>query len=100
MLSGIVVNAGIYVTTAYKQLGGMQRTSPKGRVGAYVRAFRYKAVPISLTVLSTVLGLLPFLSDGPKEVFWFDFAVGTISGLAFSILALVLLLPVFVVKRA
>ena len=26
MLSGIVVNAGIYVTTAYKQLGGMQRT--------------------------------------------------------------------------
>ena len=100
MLSGIVVNAGIYVTTAYKQLGGMQKPSPMARVSTYVRAFRYKAVPISLTVLSTVLGLLPFLSDGPKEVFWFDFAVGTISGLAFSILALVLLLPVFVVKRA
>ena len=100
MLSGIVVNAGIYVITAYKQLGGVQKPSPMARVSTYVRAFRYKAVPISLTVLSTVLGLLPFLSDGPQEVFWFDFAVGTISGLVFSLLALVFLLPVFVVKRA
>lgn len=100
MLCGIVVNAGIYVITAYKQIGGMEKTSRTGRIRAYARAFRYKVVPISLTVLSTVLGLLPFLSDGPQEVFWFDFAVGTISGLVFSVLALIFLLPVFVVKKA
>ena len=99
MLCGVVVNAGIYVIAAYKQFGGVKKASPEGRVRTYVRAFRYKAVPISLTVLSTVLGLLPFLSDGPQEVFWFDFAVGTVSGLAFSVLALLFVFPAFVVKR-
>jgi len=62
----------------------------------YIRAFNNKIVPISLTVVSTVLGLIPFLMDGPDEVFWFAFAVGTISGLLFSLLALVFVMPVFV----
>ena len=53
----------------------------------------------SLTIVSTVLGLLPFLSDGPEEVFWFDFAIGTIAGMAFSVLALILVLPVFCIKK-
>ena len=44
---------------------------------AYVRAFGRKIHPIMLTVISTILGLVPFLTDGPEEVFWFDFAVGT-----------------------
>jgi hypothetical protein len=34
--------------------------------------------------------------DGPDEVFWFAFAVGTISGLVFSLLALVFVMPVWV----
>ena len=58
-----------------------------------------KIIPILLTTVSTILGLLPFLSDGPKEVFWFDFAVGTISGMAFSLLAIILVLPVFALRR-
>lgn len=33
------------------------------------------------------------------EVFWFDFAAGTIGGLLFSLVALVLFLPVFAVKK-
>jgi len=56
-------------------------------------------VPIFLTVVSTALGLALFLSDGPEEVFWFDFAAGTIGGLLFSLIVLVLFLPVFAVKR-
>lgn len=56
-------------------------------------------MPILLTVVSTALGLAPFLPDGPEEVFWFDFAAGTIGGLLFSLIALVLFLPVFAVKR-
>lgn len=56
-------------------------------------------MPIFLTVVSTALGLALFLSDGPEEVFWFDFAAGTIGGLLFSLIALVLFLPVFAVKR-
>ncbi|MCI6329102.1 MAG: hypothetical protein MR793_10730 [Bacteroidales bacterium] len=45
--------------------------------------------------LGLVLGLIPFLTDGPSEVFWFDFAAGTISGMLFSVLAMVFVLPVF-----
>lgn len=87
MLSGITVNAGIYLVSEWRANG------------SYLRAFSRKICPISLTILSTVLGLIPFLFDGPGEVFWFAFSVGTISGLFFSILALALYLPIFANKR-
>ena len=92
MLCGITVNAGIYLVSEYLHQPG---SSP---VRSYVRAFNHKIVPISLTVLSTILGLIPFLFDGPRGVFWFAFAVGTIAGMVFSILALVFFLPVFALK--
>ena len=53
-----------------------------------------------MTILSTVLGLIPFLTDGPEEVFWFDFAVGTIGGMLFSVIALVFVLPVFLLDKS
>ena len=96
MLSGLVVNAGIYILHEYR---GMSGVSDGGTVGKksplqlYIRAFNHKTVPISLTVVSTVLGLIPFLMDGTNEVFWFAFAVGTMSGLLFSLLALVFVMP-------
>ena len=64
----------------------------------YVKAYNHKINPIMLTISSTVLGLLPFLSDGPEEVFWFDFAIGTISGMVFSVIALIFILPAFVIR--
>lgn len=82
MLSGITVNAGIYLISEWLSCC------------SYLHAFSRKIRPISLTILSTVLGLIPFLFDGPGEVFWFAFAVGTIAGLVFSVLALLLWLPV------
>ena len=39
------------------------------------------------------------LSDGPSEVFWFDLAIGTISGLLFSVVALLVFFPVFALRR-
>ena len=73
---------------------------PKERaLSSYLRAFSRKIQPISLTILSTVLGLVPFLFDGPGEVFWFAFAIGTIAGLLFSVLALLFWLPVFALRR-
>lgn len=86
MLCGIVVNAGIYIVLTYKEKG-------------YLKAFSLKITPITLTIISTVLGLIPFLTDGPQEVFWFDFAIGTIGGMAFSAVAVIFLLPVFVVRK-
>ena len=35
-----------------------------------------------LTVMSTVLGLVPFLTGGEDSAFWFSLAVGTMGGLS------------------
>ena len=87
MLSGIVVNAGIYLVTTYQETQD------------YIKAFSRKIIPISLTIISTILGLLPFLSDGPEEVFWFDFAIGTIAGMVFSVIAIIFILPIFSISK-
>ena len=101
MLCGIVVNAGIYLITTYKTLSGnfADRKIHRKSINVYLKAYNHKINPIMLTIISTILGLLPFLSDGPKEVFWFDFAIGTISGLLFSLLALLFYLPVFALRK-
>ncbi|MBR7158002.1 MAG: efflux RND transporter permease subunit, partial [Bacteroidales bacterium] len=92
MVAGIVVNAGIYIVNEYR----VQMTEKRYRgVNLFVRAFNHKIIPILLTVLSTVLGLIPFLMDGPSEVFWFAFALGTMGGLLFSLVALVIFMPIW-----
>ncbi|MBQ7811633.1 MAG: efflux RND transporter permease subunit [Bacteroidales bacterium] len=98
MLSGIVVNAGIYLIHSYMSVSNESGVIVRYGIRSYLKAFSRKFRPILLTIISTVLGLIPFLTDGPEEVFWFDFAVGTISGMLFSIIAVVLVLPVFVVR--
>ena len=85
MLAGLVVNAGIYIVQEWR-LQVPQRRS-------FTKAFNHKIVPTLLTILSTALGLIPFLFDGPDEVFWYAFALGTIGGLLFSLIALVFFLP-------
>ncbi len=97
MLSGITVNAGIYLVFEYLQTCHSERN--EGSIRTYVRAFNHKIVPISLTILSTILGLVPFLFDGPKEVFWFAFAIGTIAGMILSIIALTVFLPVLWIRQ-
>lgn len=90
MLSGITVNAGIYLISEWRDTQGT-----RDNISRYCRAFNLKIWPIGLTVISTILGLIPFLFDGPSEVFWFSFAIGTIAGLLFSVFALVFYLPIF-----
>ncbi len=94
MLSGISVNAGIYIMNQYNLLKKNMRYN-KSSIDLYIKAFNLKIVPILLTVLSTVLGLVPFLFDGKNEVFWFAFAVGTMGGLLFSVLGILIFLPVW-----
>ena len=76
------------------------RTSRKRGISLYLKAFNHKIIPISLTILSSVLGLVPFLYDGPEEVFWFAFAVAAISGTLFSVVALLVYLPLFLPMRS
>lgn len=103
MLSGIVVNAGIYLVNEYSGRRELRkargRTLDGTKTRDYVRAFNHKIHPIMLTIVSTVMGLVPFLFDGPSEVFWFPFAIGTISGMVLSVIALLFYMPIFCFKE-
>jgi len=94
MLSGISVNAGIYVINQYNLLR-RKGEGIKSPIPFYIKAYNHKIIPILLTIISTILGLTPFLIDGRNEVFWFSFAVGTMGGLLFSIIGIVFILPVW-----
>jgi len=93
MLCGIVVNAGIYIVSEHRTV---MLHSHKNPLKSYVTAYNRKIIPTLLTIISTVLGLIPFLFDGTDEVFWFAFAVGVMGGMLFSIIALVFIMPVFI----
>lgn len=91
LLCGITVNSSIYVVNEYRNLKG------SGILRKYLKAFNIKIIPILLTVLSTALGFIPFMC-GEKEGFWFPLAVGTIGGLVFSLIGIVLFLPAFCLR--
>jgi multidrug efflux pump subunit AcrB len=91
LLSGLVVNAAIYIINDFNNL--TNRMNKPVSIRTYLKAFNQKIVAITLTILSTVLGLIPFVLGGQKEVFWFAFAVGAMGGLIFSMVAIILYLP-------
>lgn len=93
LLSGLTVNSALYILN---DLNNVRQNSPDmNALNQYIHAFRQKIIPIGLTIFSTVLGLIPFLYGGKKEVFWFSLAIGTIGGLLFSLFALIVFLPLF-----
>ena len=92
LLAGIVVNSGLYIVNDYNNF---RRERPGGDgMRLYLKAYNHKIIPVFLTVISTILGLLPFVWQGQREVFWFAFAVGAMGGLLFSVLAVIVWLPV------
>lgn len=95
LLSGLTVNGGIYIVNEYQNICrriGSKSTSNLIRL--YVQAYNHKIIAVMLTILSTVLGLIPFLIDGKEEPFWFSFAVGSAGGLLFSVIAIVFIMPI------
>ncbi len=101
LLCGIVVNAGLYIINDYNNFCRVKGVRNSLRI--YMKAFNHKIIPIFLTIISTVLGLVPFIWSGQKEVFWFAFAAGSMGGLIFSIVAVIIYLPLFLqfnIKRS
>jgi multidrug efflux pump subunit AcrB len=94
LLCGIVVNSGLYIINDYNNFSRAKGVRNNFRM--YLKAFNHKIIPIFLTIASTVLGLVPFVWSGQKEVFWFAFAVGAMGGIIFSIIALVIFLPIMI----
>ena len=97
LLCGITVNASIYILNEYNQI--RQRKPLMSPYKAYLKAWNAKITPIFLTVVSTILGFIPFMLGPAKEAFWFPLAAGTIGGLAMSILGIFLYLPLFTLKK-
>lgn len=97
LLAGITVNAAIYLLNEYNSL--RQSCAYTAPVRLYIKSFRVKIVPIMLTVLSTILGFIPFIIGETKESFWYPLAIGTMGGLVMSILALLVIFPIFVLPK-
>lgn len=91
LLSGITVNASIYILNDYNNL---RKTCRMSRMDTYKKAFNSKITSIMLTILSTILGFVPFII-GTKEAFWYPLAIGTIGGLLMSLVGIYFFLPVF-----
>lgn len=97
LLSGITVNASIFILDQFNKLIKSQPLTDK--LTLYMIAFKQKIFPILLTVLSTILGFIPFVIGGQNEVFWFALAVGTIGGLIFSLIGILFFLPLFALNK-
>lgn len=93
MMCGIVVNAAIYLVSEFQTVSQHSRQSALQR---YIKAYHRKIIPTLLTILSTVLGMLPFLFNGKADEFWYSFAAGIVGSMLFSIIGLVWILPVFI----
>lgn len=97
LTGGLAVNGMIFVLDYYNQL---TRNKPGiNEFKCFLEAVNRKILPILLTVISTVAGMLPFLFEGKNESFWPALATGIIGGLVFSIPVLIFLLPVLLIKR-
>lgn len=96
LLTGITVNSAIYLINDFNTIIKYRNISHSE---AYLNAFNYKINPILLTVISTSLGLLPFVFSHENNVFWRAFSVGTIGGLIFSMFAVLIYLPVLMLPK-
>ena len=95
LLCGITVNASIYILNEYNAIRRNFPAIPPLR--AYTKAWNVKIMPIFLTVMSTILGFVPFMI-GEKTPFWFPLAAGTIGGLVMSVIGIFIYLPVLSVS--
>ena len=97
LLCGLTVNAALYIINDYNNL---RHQSSRPSLLLFLKAFNHKIVPILLTTSSTILGLLPFWLAGSKEGFWFSLAAGASGGLIFSLVAVLVWLPLLLLRAS
>ncbi len=96
LLCGLVVNSSLYIINDFNNLRRKGVSRAGGQLTLYLKAFNMKIVPIVLTIVSTVVGLTPFLLAGSGERFWFPLAACTVGGLIFSMVGLIIIMPLFI----
>lgn len=93
LVAGLSVNAALFIINDYNNY---KRSRPQlSDLDIFLKAFNAKIIPIILTTLSTILGLLPFILFDAHQTFWYSLAICTIGGLVFSTLAVYLFFPMF-----
>lgn len=92
LLSGTVVASAIFILVEWD-------SQHKRANHQLLKIAFQKFVPVLITILTSVLGFIPFLLEGDKEVFWFSLALGSIGGLLASLFAVWVCLPVWVKKQ-
>ncbi|MDR0748292.1 MAG: efflux RND transporter permease subunit [Tannerellaceae bacterium] len=97
LLCGVTVNASIYILNEYNKI--RERKPLMHPHKAYLKAWNAKITPIFLTVVSTILGFIPFMAGTDREAFWFPLAAGTIGGLVMSVIGIFLYLPLFTLEK-
>lgn len=96
LVAGLSVNAGYYIINDfnyYIKEAGIDRDT------AFSMAFQAKFGPILLTVVSTILGLLPFVIGNKDQAFWYPLATCTIGGMLFSLIGVLIFFPLFFLNK-
>ena len=94
LLCGVAVNSAIYIIVHLKNSNDGRPLSSQ----TYLKAYNHKIVPVFLTTLSSIVGLVPFLINSDSSQFWYSFALGAMGGLFASFFSLVFVMPVFLRK--
>ena len=93
LLCALTINANIYVIDEYNNIRAANRKRSPMKI--YIKAWNAKISPIFLTIISTILGFIPFMIGDNREAFWFPLAAGTIGGLIVSFAGIFCFLPLF-----
>jgi multidrug efflux pump subunit AcrB len=97
LVAGLSVNAGLLLINDYNNY--RFRYPKRTAIKVFIKAFNSKIIPIVLTALSTILGLLPFILFESHEVFWYALAMCSIGGMICSTLAVYLFFPILFLRR-
>lgn len=99
LLSGLVLNSAIYLVNEFNMFAKDKRFIKRSATSLYIKAIDSKIIPVIITILSTVMGLLPFIFAGQNEHFWFSLGIGSIGGLLFSLVVILVYLPIMLIPK-
>jgi multidrug efflux pump subunit AcrB len=97
ILAGITINSNIYIINQFNQYKSELSINDSKKI--FLNALNKLILPILITIVSTSTGLLPFLWGKESQYFWSSLSAGTIGGLIFSVLGIILYLPLFLIKK-
>lgn len=94
LLIGLLINSVLFIIYEFRQ---QLAKSGVSELEAYLAAFRCKIMPVLITAISTMASLFPYVLQ-TENSFWHTFSITVLLGLLFSTLAMVIVLPVFLLK--